>query len=76
MTIGEIPDGLEVGDRIRMIHTDDPYTALVAGAEGSVTGGQTGDFPAIWVRWDSGSTMGLIPGRDRYELLTTKEREQ
>ena len=54
-----------IGDRIRLIHTDDRYTKLKLGDLGSITnvtylpedyGGQA----QIWVRWDAGSILALI----------------
>lgn len=56
-----------VGERVRLLSTSDPYTALRAGDEGTVT--LVDDLGTIHVAWDSGSTLGLIPGVDRYTLL-------
>lgn len=53
--------------RVRLIYTSDEYTTLSPGAEGSVTG--VDDAGTVHVRWDNGSTMGLIPGEDEWEEL-------
>lgn len=47
---------------------DDPYTKLLAGDEGTIS--FVDDLGTLHVRWDSGSTLGLIPGEDRYTILT------
>jgi hypothetical protein len=44
---------------------DDPDPVAV-GSEGAVVGGNGGQ---LWVRWDSGRTLSLIVGVDRYEVL-------
>lgn len=59
--------------RIRLIHTSDPYTKLRAGDEGTVTGTERTGWSnqVVNVKWDSGSTLSLIEGVDKYEFLTT-----
>ena len=65
-----IPDGLQVGDRLELTaRLDDPYTPLKMGDKGTVTGGSDGSYPAIWMKWDNGSTLNLIPGTDRYRKV-------
>jgi len=63
-----------LGDRIRLIHTNDRYTKLKHGDLGSITdvtylpedhGGQA----QIWVRWDAGSILALIDGQDEWEAV-------
>ena len=60
--------GPQVNDRIRLVSTDDPYTKLRPGDTGTCTGvsGQTG---AVFVRWDSGSTLSLLDGIDVWEVV-------
>lgn len=55
------------GSRIELIHMDDPYTSLKPGYTGTVTG--LDDLGTIQMLWDSGSTLGLIPGVDKFEKL-------
>jgi hypothetical protein len=54
-----------IGDRVQLVHTDDPDTDLVRGDEGTV------DFidhiGTVFVKWDSGSKRGLIPGADAWQ---------
>jgi hypothetical protein len=56
-----------VGRRIRLVYTDDPYTRLTPGAEGTVT--FVDDLGTVAAKWDDGSTLGLVAGHDRYDLL-------
>lgn len=46
------------GDRVRLIHCDDPYTRLRPGTEGTVV--HVDDGGTVHVRWDTGSTLGLV----------------
>ena len=55
------------GKRVRLVYCSDPYTELRAGAEGVIN--HVDSIGTIHVNWDSGSTLGLVPGEDRFELL-------
>lgn len=46
------------GKRVRFIFSADPYTRLRCGDMGTVTG--IDDMGTVHVKWDSGSTLGLI----------------
>lgn len=61
------PTGSKVGDRVRLIRCTDPYTRLERGAKGTVS--FIDDLGTVHVRWDSGSTLGLVPGSDAWEVL-------
>jgi hypothetical protein len=54
-----------VGKRVRLIRCADDYTSNPPGLEGTVT--FVDDTGTVHVRWDNGSTLGLIPGVDRWE---------
>jgi hypothetical protein len=58
------------GDRVVLIATTDPHTRLVPGTEGTVTG--TDDrHGRIFMAWDDGSTLAMLPGDgDRIRLIT------
>lgn len=62
-----------VGDRIELVFTDDPWTDLKPGDRGTVTydgaESQYGDKNQIGVKWDSGSTLGLIRGHDQWRRV-------
>lgn len=57
--------------RIRLISTDDPYTRLKEGDEGTVTNKSLDLWGAmvLSVAWDCGSTLSLIEGLDKYEEI-------
>lgn len=52
------------GTRIVLISMDDPYTKLVPGDKGTVVG--VDDAGQIMMKWDSGSSLSLIPGEDSF----------
>ena len=56
-----------IDKRIKLTFTDDKYTELRPGSLGKIN--YVDHAGTICVRWDSGSTLGLIPGVDRYEIL-------
>lgn len=58
---------LQRGTRVRLIHTTDIYTQLPRGSEGAVI--LTDDMGTIHVKWDNGSSLGLIAGEDDWEVL-------
>lgn len=55
------------GARIALVHTADPHTRLEPGAMGTIQ--FIDDAGTVHVLWDSGSTLGLIPGQDRWRPL-------
>ena len=61
-----------IGTRIVLIHMEDPYTKLTKGDRGTVTG--IDDMGTLQMQWDAGSTLGLIPGEDRFEKEQPKGR--
>lgn len=62
-----------VGRRVRLIHTEDPYTSLRSGDTGTIT--DVCELPfedtpiQLWISWDSGVKLCLLEGIDRYDLL-------
>jgi hypothetical protein len=64
---------LEPGDRIVLLHMDDPYSAVRMGTKGTVIKVVTLPFgmgTQYNVKWDSGSTLDLIPDVDSWILST------
>jgi hypothetical protein len=51
--------------RVRLIRVEDPYTNLKPRSLGTVM--FVDDRGTTHVKWDSGSTLGLIPGHDQWE---------
>jgi len=54
------------GKRVRCIHMNDEY-GVPSGVEGTII--SVDDIGTIHVKWDNGSTLGLVPKEDRYELI-------
>jgi len=59
------------GDRIELVHTDDPYTELRPGDQGTVRScrEELGMFK-VNVDWDSGSTLALLEGVDSWQVIS------
>lgn len=55
------------GSRVELVFTDDPYTDLKPGDKGTVQGSD--DF-STWVKWDTGSSLGMVHGVDRFRVIT------
>lgn len=55
------------GDRIELVHTSDKYTKLEPGDQGEVT--SVDSIGTIHVKWDNGSTLGLVPGEDEFKVV-------
>ena len=61
---------IEKGDRIELEHTSDEFTDLKPGDQGTVT--MIDAMDTVHMRWDNGSTLGMIPGEDRFKVIETK----
>ena len=46
----------------------DPYSTLKSGDEGTVI--SVDDIGTLHVKWDSGSSLGLVFGEDSYRKIT------
>lgn len=55
------------GKRVRLIECTDPHTRLQPGIKGTVA--LVDDAGTLHVTWDSGASLGLIPGEDRWEVI-------
>ncbi|EJE0910925.1 DUF4314 domain-containing protein [Listeria monocytogenes] len=51
------------GTRVRLIEMDDPYSSLVPGDEGTVS--FVDDIGTIHIKWDKGSSLGIVFGVDK-----------
>lgn len=58
---------IEKGQRVRLVHTSDPYTNLTRGALGTVR--RVDALGTVHINWDSGSRLGLVPGVDEWVIL-------
>jgi hypothetical protein len=64
---------LEPGDRIVLLHMDDPYSAVRMGTKGTVVKIVKLPFDMGYqynVKWDNGSTLDLLPETDSWILAT------
>jgi|3_EtaG_2_1085321.scaffolds.fasta_scaffold07453_2 hypothetical protein len=57
-------DHLSPGDRVELVYTNDQHTPLKPGIHGTVT--RCDDAGTLHVKWDDGSTLGLIAGEDQW----------
>lgn len=57
-----------------LLYMEDSYTDLKEGDIGTIQ--YQDDAGTIHVRWDNGSELGLIPGIDKYIILTLKEERK
>ena len=58
------------GTRLELISMDDPQPIL-PGSRGTVD--HVDDMGTIHMRWDSGRSLGLVPGEDSFRKLTPEE---
>ena len=78
---------MKEGDRVRLIHTDDP-SGLRPGSYGrivrisEVSGDDVAGDPSlsfllgrkkVWVNWDSGEVLALIEGHDSFRVIPKEE---
>lgn len=56
-----------VGRRVKLIRCNDQYTKLQPGEKGTIN--FVDDVGTVFVKWDSGSSLGMIDGIDRWELV-------
>ncbi len=56
-----------INSRIQLIKTDDQYTNLTPGSFGIVD--HIDSTGTIFVKWEDGSSLGLIPGIDDFRIV-------
>lgn len=57
-----------IGKRIQLISCKDQYTKLKSGSQGIID--YIDDAGTVFVNWDEGSKLGLIPGIDHWKYLS------
>jgi hypothetical protein len=62
------------GTRIELISMSDPFSPVPSGSIGTVR--TVDDAGTLHMRWDNGRTLGVIPGEDRFRVLSYPEQEQ
>lgn len=61
------PCPVEKGKRIRLTHMGSDPDPIPVGSEGTVTGGNGAQ---VYVDWDNGRGLILIPGADRWQVIS------
>jgi hypothetical protein len=61
------------GDRVRLLSTSDPHVKLEEGTKGTVE--LVDDMGTVHVRFDDGTTLGLVADEDAYELIQPEPPE-
>ncbi len=56
-----------INSRIQLIKTDDQHTNLTPGSFGIVD--RIDSTGTIFVKWEDGSSLGLIPGIDQFRIV-------
>lgn len=59
------------GTRVMLVRMSDPYTNLRQGDRGTVT--VVDDIGTIHVKWDRGSTLGVVFGEDECKRIEGNE---
>jgi hypothetical protein len=63
------------GTRVRLVYTDDPYTKLVVGTEGTVN--FVDDSGTVHINWDTGERLGMcVRDNDVIQRLHIPEEEK
>ena len=60
---------VQKGDRVKMLHMPDDPDPIPAGSTGTVTRVTDGPLGQVDVAWDSGRSLSLVPGVDRFEVI-------
>jgi Domain of unknown function (DUF4314) len=69
---------IKIGDRVRLIHSDNKFMSLKPGDLGTVWDITTfslmdeQQIRQIWIRWDNNSRLALLEGIDRFEIVSPK----
>lgn len=56
-----------VGKRVKLIRCSDEYTKLKPGELGTIN--FVDDIGTVFVKWDCGSSLGMIDGVDQWQLV-------
>ena len=59
------------GTRLMLLHMNDPYAPVPDGMRGTVD--FIDDRSQIFMKWDNGRTLPIVPGEDSFRKLTEEE---
>lgn len=68
LVLNHLKEICKPGTRIKLIEMHDPYRKIDAGMIGTVK--LVDDIGTVHVNWENGSTLGLVYGEDKYEILS------
>lgn len=54
-------NNFKIGDRVKLVYTDDKYTELKPGDKGTI---ENINQVQINIKWDSGSNLNMLPDTD------------
>ena len=61
------------GDKIKLLSMPDDPDPMPVGSVGIVIAVTTGPFAQISVDWEDNRSLDLIPGVDRFEIITSSK---
>ena len=67
MNIESIRKEYKPGQRIRLLHMEDPYDPVPDGTEGEIV--SIDDAGRLHMKWDNGRSLALVPGVDSFVLI-------
>ena len=67
MNIESIRKEYKPGQRIRLLHMEDPYDPVPGGTEGEIS--TIDDAGQLHMKWDNGRSLALVPGVDSFVLI-------
>ena len=69
-----IKDNYKPGTKIKCIHLDDPYHPIPEGTIGTVD--HVDDEGTIHMKWENGSSLGLVPGEDKLVVFSSEIKDK
>lgn len=65
--VERIRERYKIGTRVELVFTEDRHTNLKPGEQGTVS--CVDDMGTVFIDWDSGSGLGMIPGVDEIRII-------
>ena len=59
-----------VGTRVELVQMDDPYSRIPPGTQGTVSA--VDDIGTIFVKWENGSSLGVVYGVDAVKKVSAE----
>lgn len=66
-TVEQVRKMYPKGTRVELVEMDDPYSRLKPGDKGTVR--IVDDTGTVFVKWDTGSSLGVVYGEDRIRKI-------